>query len=305
LSSCFLISLSAGKTTPSPKLAEYEISMDTDPSAGSSADISITLFWNNEVYKATIEAPSGSGKYTFYAADTFMYNDYNTYPSPDKAKMLIQNNQNGDGAIFNSMKLTLEDGTFFGVRSFCGDPAVVGTEYSNFIVGNNQCDPGLTNYDAVCVDDTSSTKCNPSNLLINFNKRFPDKYIDNAYIENADGLFVEGCQLIVTPNVARKCARKDKNDCITADSCELVTKQVGVYLQTNNVFYDEAKTSKIFNVEWKNNQRIMPQNLLFLLIAISSFTNLFFCFCGQKKGISSKDYGSMQVTTPLLVQEDV
>merc|ERR1711952_322979 len=106
-----------------------------------------------------------------------------------------------------------------------------------------------------------------------------------------------------TPNVARKCARKDKGECVTADSCDLITKQIGTYFQNNN--YDESKKSKIFNIEWKNNQRIMPRNLLFLLIAISSFTNLFFCFCGQKKGISSKDYGSMQVTTPLLVQEDV
>jgi len=278
--------------------------MDVDNNAGSTADISITVFWNDEVYEALIYAPPATGVHTFYAADTFMYNDYNSVNAADKAKMLIQNNINSDAAIFSSMKLTLEDGTYYGAQSFCADATNVGSYYPNLMATDNKCAPGLTNYRAICVDHLPDQQCNPSDLMVYFDKRRPNELIENAFLGDAGTLIVEGCELVVSPRIARKCARKGYQECIDADSCNLVTNEVKTTSSSSGTTYDYEQN--VFAngkaLDFKNNQRFIPENIFFLLIAISALTNLYFIFGSQQKSV---DHDAMAVTTPLLEKETV
>jgi len=289
--------------TPNPKLYSFELTMDVDTNAGSTADISITVFWNDEVYEALIYAPPATGVHTFLAADTFMYNDYNSLASPDKAKMLIQNNINSDAAIFTSMKLTLEDGTYYGAESFCADAASVGSYYPNLMASGNQCAPGLTNYRAVCVDHYPDQQCNPSDLMVYFDKRYPNQLIDNAFLGDAGALIVEGCELNVSPRIARKCARKGIQECIDAESCNLVTntiKTTSLYPNQDYEQYEfEQSQSKTLGVEWENNERIIPENVFFVMIAMSIIANLYFYFGAKEKNVELNG-DAMAATTPLL-----
>eukprot|EP01084_Bolivina_argentea_P277335 473430_1 len=268
----------AANGSPS-KLNRYELTMEMGyPSIVH--DVSVTVFWNNEVYETTIYDSTNTNKFVFLAVETFSYNDYNTDSPKDKAKVLIQNNKNSDAAVFTSVKLILDDNSFYGAESFCADPNVVGSYYQNLITNDgNKCPVGLAKYDSVCVTHTPEITCNPANLMIYLDKRYPNQLIDTALIADAGRLFSEGCQMVVTSNNARKCARKDKATCSRTNFCTLVTYEVGDAIYPAS--YDLAK-SKIFSIQYQSGQASITQIVLIVLIGISLCVNFYF-YCGGCK----------------------
>jgi len=244
--------------------------------------------WNNEVYKTEIYSPPASGTIRFAALDTFVYNDYNYVDSAGtKAKMLIQNNENSDAVIFTSMKLLLEDGTYYYADSFCADPSLVGSYYPNFILPDNKCDPGLTNYRAVCVDHFPDQQCNPSNLMVYFDKRNPNNDTATAMLLDATGKVMEGCQLVVSPAMASKCKKKKRDGCERARTCTLVQKTYGVTVQQKqenfNPYLYQGDTNAI---QFKKDEGMVPEYILFAVFSTSALMNVYFCY--SKKRVVTK-----------------
>ncbi len=185
-----LIRKSHGAQGSPSKLESYTLTMEVDANAaGHTADIHITVFWNNEVYEATINSPATTASHKFLAVDTFNFNDWNEDPKIAKAKMLIQNKGNPYMPVFTSLKLVLEDGSYYGAKSFCGDKNILGPDFTDLLVADGlQCPIGLSQYRAVIAD--------PSNLMVYFDKRYPNELIDNAILGDAGQLFVEGMNVL-------------------------------------------------------------------------------------------------------------
>eukprot|EP01084_Bolivina_argentea_P119825 212432_1 len=270
----------------SVKLYSYELEMMTsDPSSGSSSSFTITVFWNNEVYQSTMYDPPSSGSQIFMAFESFIYNDYNYFDAPGtKAKMLIQNTGNDDAAIFTSMKLTLEDGTYYQINSFCADPVVLGSYYANFETGSDsECPTGQKQYEAVCIDGNPGLACNPSNVLVYFDKRNPNTISYSAPLSDATGKVMEGCEMLVNPSMAGRCASLTKEECDGARKCNLVIKTFGTEFKS----YEEKGLGVINDANGINKyvHNVSIEHFLYIILLMSASVNIGYCCVALKRRV--------------------
>ena len=176
-------------------IREFGVTLDTEVVAGTSATVTIQLWFNYTIYQCQLSAPSNRGH--TYSCDVTQHPEYivgTSYCDDATPRIMIQNHHS-DGVLFSSVYFTTINNITYGIESFCIPQSIsYGAYYSNLEIADTECGSSTEykHYDALCIDSdvptTNSGSCYPPKQMLYFDTSKPDQYINAATWSPADDI---------------------------------------------------------------------------------------------------------------------
>lgn len=164
------------------------IKTDTHGAAGSSAEITITLWYDGSIYRTNIYPTDIN---TTYEYDLSQMEILGTY-CDESTKLLVDNSGSTDAAAFSEFSI-VDNANTYGITSICvEDSDSVGGGYVAFELPDANCGTGYIHYSGLCIDNYGgSGGCEPGKQLIYFDTNQPNIFITHGAWENADQIIIE------------------------------------------------------------------------------------------------------------------